>query len=65
MIKIILTSYIITQKRSDLNCHCLAARHQGDVLEEEPGAANEAEEENVAEAGQRVEFDDKMGAKVN
>lgn len=40
-----------------------AARHQGDVLEEEPGVDDEADEENVQEGGQKVELDDKMGAK--
>ncbi|XP_026319126.1 DDRGK domain-containing protein 1 [Hyposmocoma kahamanoa] len=40
-----------------------AARHQAALLEEEPGVADEPDEENPPEA-QKVEFpDDKMGAK--
>lgn len=39
-----------------------AARHQ-DVLEEEPAIADDADDDNAQEGGQKVEFDDKMGAK--
>lgn len=41
----------------------VAARVHADVLEEEPGV-EEADDNNVQEEGQRVEVDDKMGAKV-
>ncbi|CAK1585660.1 unnamed protein product [Parnassius mnemosyne] len=39
-----------------------AARHQAALIEEEPGAAEDIEEEGIPEA-QKIEFDDKMGAK--
>lgn len=43
-------------------CVFTAARHQA-AFEEEPDVADEAEEENAAET-QKVDFEDKMGAKV-
>lgn len=42
----------------------VAARHQAAALEEEPDVVDEVEEDNPTET-QKVEFDDKMGAKVN
>ncbi|XP_041979774.1 DDRGK domain-containing protein 1 [Aricia agestis] len=39
-----------------------AARHQAALIEEEPGAADDIEDEEVQD-NQKVEFDDKMGAK--
>ncbi|XP_045769336.1 DDRGK domain-containing protein 1 [Maniola jurtina] len=39
-----------------------AARHQAALIEEEPGAAEDVEEDGIPEA-EKVEFDDKMGAK--
>ncbi|XP_034828941.1 DDRGK domain-containing protein 1 [Maniola hyperantus] len=39
-----------------------AARHQAALIEEEPGAADDVEEDGIPEA-EKVEIDDKMGAK--
>lgn len=41
----------------------LAARNQAALIEEEPDIVEEVDDEDVQDT-QKVEFDDKMGAKV-
>lgn len=45
-------------------CISLAARHQAAFAEDDPALAEDVAEEGPAETTQKVDFDDKMGAKV-
>lgn len=55
--------YTQTPKVNYDKINVIAARNQAAFEEEEPGVAEEADEEG-GQDGQKLDFDDKMGAKV-